>query len=83
MSLPIFASCRDCLSYLASAETVCDLLLPAETSCCAWKIPSCRDCPCDLASCTDRDSLCREAFFMEGSLGRKQEIKDSLGGSQI
>ena len=27
----IFASCRDCLSYLASAETVRDHLLPAET----------------------------------------------------
>ena len=25
-----FASCRDCPSYLASAETVRDLLLPAE-----------------------------------------------------
>ena len=25
------ASCRDCPSYLASAETVRDLLLPAET----------------------------------------------------
>ena len=31
MSPPIFASCRDCPSYLASAETVRDLLLPAET----------------------------------------------------
>ena len=27
----IFAFCRDCLSYLASAETVRDLLLPVET----------------------------------------------------
>ena len=27
----IFASCRDCPSYLTSAETVRDLLLPAET----------------------------------------------------
>ena len=32
MRLLIFASCRDCLSYLASAETVLDLLLPAETT---------------------------------------------------
>ena len=31
MSPLAFASCRDCLSYLASAETVRDLLLPAET----------------------------------------------------
>ena len=28
----MFASCRDCPSYLASAETVHDLLLPAETT---------------------------------------------------
>ena len=28
----IFASCRACPSYLASAETVCDLLLPAQTT---------------------------------------------------
>ena len=28
----IFASCRDCPSYLASAETVRDLLLPVETT---------------------------------------------------
>ena len=32
MSLLKFASCRDCLSYLASAETVHDLLLPAKTT---------------------------------------------------
>ena len=32
MSLLIFASCRDCLSYLASSEIVHDLLLPAETT---------------------------------------------------
>ena len=31
MSLPINTSCRDCLSYLASAETVRDLFLSAET----------------------------------------------------
>ena len=28
----MYASCIDCLSYLASAETVRDLLLPAETT---------------------------------------------------
>ena len=32
MSPLIFASCRDCPSYLASAETVRNLLLPAETT---------------------------------------------------
>ena len=31
MSPLIFASCSDCPSYLASAETVRDLLLTAET----------------------------------------------------
>ena len=29
------------------------------------------------------DSLCRKPFFVDGSLGRKQEIMDSLGGSQL
>ena len=32
MSSLIFVSCRDCPSYLASAETVYDLLLPTETN---------------------------------------------------
>ena len=32
MSLLIFPSCRDCPSYLASAKTVRDLLLPVETT---------------------------------------------------
>ena len=32
MSPLIFASCRDCPSCLASAETVFDLLFPAETT---------------------------------------------------
>ena len=31
-SLPIFSSCQDCLPYLASAETVHDLLLSAENA---------------------------------------------------
>ena len=29
------------------------------------------------------DSLCRKPFFVDGSVGRKQEITDSFGGSQI
>ena len=29
------------------------------------------------------DSLCRKPIFMDGRLGRKQEIMDSLSGSQI
>ena len=57
MSPLIFASCRDCLSYLASAETVPDLLLLAETTihekCLpaetvrVIKLPADRDSPCD------------------------------------
>ena len=88
MSPSIFASCRDCPSYLTSAETVLDLLLPAETVV-LREIAPCTDCPCDLASCSlgrkqnHMDSLCRKPFFMDRSLGRKQEITDSLGGSQI
>ena len=96
MSPLIFASCRDCLSYLASAETV-------RASCRGYrrrKMASGRDCPCDSASCRDlgrklnhtdnlgrklftkHNSLGRKLFTKHNSLGRKQEIADSLGGSQ-
>ena len=40
MSSLIFASCRDCPSYLASAETVRDLFLPAETSVHEKRLPA-------------------------------------------
>ena len=40
MSLLIFASCRDCPSYLASAETIRDLLLPAETTVHEKRLPA-------------------------------------------
>ena len=49
MSPLIYASCRDCPTYFASAETVRDLLLPAETV----VIDSYRDCTRDLASCRE------------------------------
>ena len=39
-SPPIFASCRDCPSYLASTKTVRDLLLPAETVVLGKKLPA-------------------------------------------
>ena len=39
MSPLTFVSCRDCPSYLASAETVRDLLLPAETAVLDKKLP--------------------------------------------
>ena len=82
MSPLIFASCRDCPSYLASAETVRDLLIPAET------IVLDKWLPAETVRVSDRkqnytDSLCRKPFFVDGSLGRKQEITDSLRGSQI
>ena len=49
---------------------------------------SCRDCPCDSAETLGRklnhtDSICRKLFTQHNSLGRKQEIADSLGRSQI
>ena len=47
----IFASCRACLSYFASAETVRDLLLPAETIVHETWLSA--DCLCDSASCRD------------------------------
>ena len=75
----IFTSCRDCLSYLASAETVRDLV-------------SCRDyhpqkwlaaetvrvilLPAETLSrkLNHTDSLCRKLFTKHNSLSRKQEI---------
>ena len=51
-----------------SAETVCAILLPAE---------------CLSRKQNYTDSLTRKPFFVDSSLGRKQEIGDSLGGSQI
>ena len=96
MSLPefrtnplIFASCRDRPSYLASAETVRDLLLPAETTAHEKWLPAETVRVILLpAETLDRkqnytDSLCRKIFTKHNSLGRKQEIADSLGGSQI
>ena len=65
------------------------LLLPVETVC-VWYIASCRDCPCDLASCREsrqeaesHGQSLQKAIFRGRSLDRKQEIMDSLGGSQI
>ena len=50
------------------AETVRVILLPAETL--GRKL-------------NHRDSLCRKLFAKHNSLGRKQEMADSLRGSQI
>ena len=89
MSLLIFSSCRDCPSYLASVETVRDLLLPAETSIDEKWLPAETVLvillPAETLSrkLNYTDSLCRKLFPKHNSLGRKQEIADSLGGSQI
>ena len=89
MSPLIFASCRDCPSYLASAETVCDLLLPAETTVHEKWLPAetARVILLPAKSLSRKlnhtDSHCRKLFSKDNSLGRKQEIEDSLGGSQI
>ena len=84
-----FRSCRDCPSYLASAETVRDLFLPAETTVHKKWLPAETVCVILLPAETlgrklnHTDSLCRKLLTEHNSLGRKQEIADSLGGSQI
>ena len=80
-SPPIFF-CRDCPSYLAFAETVCDLLLPAETTFHEKWLPAETVCVILLHAETlgrklnHRDSLCRKLFTKHNSLGRKQEITE-------
>ena len=89
MSPLIFASCSDCPSYLASAETVRDLLLPAKTTVHEKWLPAETVCVILLPAETLRrklnhtDSLCQKLFIKHNSLGRKQEITDSLGRGQI
>ena len=89
MSPLIFASCRDCPSYLASAETVRDLLLPAETTVHEKWLPAETVrvilCPAETLGrkLNHKDSLCRKLFNEHNSLGRKHEIAKSLGGNQI
>ena len=85
----IYASWRDCPSYLASAETVRGSWLPAETVVLYKWIPAETVRVILLPAETlgrkqnRTDSLCRKPSVVDGSLGRKQEITDSLGGSQI
>ena len=89
MSLLIFASCRDCPSYLVSAKTVHELLLPAETTVHEKWLPAETVhvilLPAKILGrkLDHTDSLCRKLFTKYNSLGRKQEIADSLSGSQI
>ena len=67
-------------SYMASAETARDLLFPAETTVHENWLPA-ETVRVILLNHTD--SLRRKPFTKYTSLGRKQEIADSLGGSQI
>ena len=77
------------LSYLTSAITVRDLLLPAETTVHEKWLPAETVhvilLPAESLSrkLNQKNSLCRKQFPKHNSLGRKQEIADSLGGSQI
>ena len=80
------ASCRDCPSYLASAETVRDLLLPAETTFHEKWLPAETVRVILLLVETLRRKLnhtdsffCRKLFTKHNSLGRKQKIAYSLG----
>ena len=75
----IFGFRRDCPRSLASCR-----------DCCTWKIASCRDYLCDSASCRESRQEAEShgqsqqvVIFVDGSLGRKQEITDSLGGSSL
>ena len=78
MSPPIFASCRDCPSYLAFAETVRDLLLPAESFIHDKLLPVETARVILLPAETlgrkqnHANCLCNKPFFADSSFGRKQ-----------
>ena len=78
----MFPSCQDCLPYLASAETNCDLLLPVETAVHDKWLPVesgiLLAAECWQEECNQVDSLGRKPFFADRSLSRKQAIADSL-----
>ena len=85
----LFASCRDCPSYLASVETVLDLSLPAETTIHEKWFQAETVCVILLPAETlgrklnHNNSLCRKLLTEHNSLSRKQEIADSLHGSPV
>ena len=84
----IIASYRDCPSYLASAETVRDLLLPVESILHDKWLPveSVRVIPHPAETRSEersRGQSRQESYFVDSRFGRKQEIADNLGGSQI
>ena len=75
ISPPVFASCRDCLSYLASTETVRDLLLRSKTTI-RKRMASNQDCSGDFASCrkhTHTDRHGRKPFITYSSRGRNKK----------
>ena len=76
----IFGTRQDCPRSLASFQ----VRVVRE------KMALCRKCPRDCASCREprqkqnhATRLDRKPFIMYSSLGRKQEIADTLGDSQI
>ena len=80
MKLLILASCRDCPSYLASTDTVRELLVSAETTV-HKKTASCTDCPYDSAFCRDsrqeaksHGQSLQEAIYQEQQ--SRQEARD-------
>ena len=81
----MFAPCRDCPSYLASAEIVRGLLLPTEIVLLnKWLSAEPVRVILFPAETFGRkhnvtDGLGRKPFFTDSSFGRKQEIADSLG----
>ena len=81
ISQSICRSWRDCLSYLASAVTVCDLLLPSKTAI-SKKMASLIRAE-SLRKQNHADSLGRSSLITYNSLGRKQKMADSLRGSSI
>ena len=84
-----FVSRQDCWSYFASAESVHNLLLLAKTAVLDKRLPPppSPNCPHDSVSAGSRILLTVLAgscfVWADGGLGWKQEIADSLGGSQI
>ena len=78
MSPLIFASCKDCPSYLASAQTICDLLLPAETIVHEKWLPA----ETVRVILLPVETLGRKLNHTDSLFG-KQEIAGSFGGSQI
>lgn len=85
---PEFAFSRDCPLYLASMETVCNCLLPAESAVHNKWLPtetvsvSLLPAKSDKEAKVSQNSLDKKPFVRDGNLSRKHEIVDSLNGSK-